>query len=91
MNVLAIGNSFSQDATRYLHQIAAADLNSEQVTILQRYPVTFSGLGPGHFFPIIIGSVCVAGILRVIPDTGFLLQATMIPACCAGRQRNVRC
>ena len=25
MNVLAIGNSFSQDATRYLHQIAAAD------------------------------------------------------------------
>lgn len=24
MNVLAIGNSFSQDATRYLHQIAAA-------------------------------------------------------------------
>ena len=25
MNILAIGNSFSQDATRYLHQIAAAD------------------------------------------------------------------
>lgn len=25
MNVLAIGNSFSQDATRYLHQIAKAD------------------------------------------------------------------
>ena len=25
MNVLAIGNSFSQDATRYLHQIAQAD------------------------------------------------------------------
>ena len=25
MNVLAIGNSFSQDATRYLHQIAEAD------------------------------------------------------------------
>ena len=25
MNVLAIGNSFSQDATRYLHQIARAD------------------------------------------------------------------
>lgn len=25
MNVLAIGNSFSQDATRYLHDIAAAD------------------------------------------------------------------
>lgn len=25
MKVLAIGNSFSQDATRYLHQIAKAD------------------------------------------------------------------
>ena len=25
MRVLAIGNSFSQDATRYLHQIARAD------------------------------------------------------------------
>ena len=25
MNILAIGNSFSQDATRYLHQIAPAD------------------------------------------------------------------
>ena len=25
MNILAIGNSFSQDATRYLHDIAAAD------------------------------------------------------------------
>ena len=25
MNVLSIGNSFSQDAQRYLHQIAAAD------------------------------------------------------------------
>ena len=25
MNVLSIGNSFSQDATRYLHQIARAD------------------------------------------------------------------
>ena len=24
MNVLAIGNSFSEDATRYLHQIAKA-------------------------------------------------------------------
>ena len=25
MNILAIGNSFSQDATRYLHQMAEAD------------------------------------------------------------------
>ena len=25
MNILAIGNSFSQDATRYLHQVAASD------------------------------------------------------------------
>ena len=25
MNILAIGNSFSQDATRYLHGIARAD------------------------------------------------------------------
>jgi len=25
MNILSIGNSFSQDAQRYLHQIARAD------------------------------------------------------------------
>lgn len=25
MKILALGNSFSQDATRYLHQIAKAD------------------------------------------------------------------
>lgn len=34
MNVLAIGNSFSQDATRYLHQIAKADKYDLQVTNL---------------------------------------------------------
>ena len=34
MNILAIGNSFSQDATRYLHQIARADGKDLQVTNL---------------------------------------------------------
>ena len=34
MNILAIGNSFSQDATRYLHQIARADGIDLQVTNL---------------------------------------------------------
>ena len=35
MNILAIGNSFSQDATRYLHQIAAAD--GEKVRVVNLY------------------------------------------------------
>lgn len=34
MNILAIGNSFSQDATRYLHQIARADSVDLQVVNL---------------------------------------------------------
>ena len=34
MNVLAIGNSFSEDATRYLHQIARADGVNIQVVSL---------------------------------------------------------
>ena len=34
MNILAIGNSFSQDATRYLHQIARADGKDLQVANL---------------------------------------------------------
>ena len=34
MNVLAIGNSFSEDATRYLHQIARADGENIQVVSL---------------------------------------------------------
>ena len=34
MNILAIGNSFSQDATRYLHQIARADGKDLQITNL---------------------------------------------------------
>ena len=34
MNILAIGNSFSQDATRYLHQIARADGVNLQVANL---------------------------------------------------------
>ena len=34
MNILAIGNSFSEDATRYLHDIARADGKSLQVTNL---------------------------------------------------------
>ena len=34
MNVLAIGNSFSEDATRYLHQIARADGENVQVVSL---------------------------------------------------------
>ena len=34
MNVLAIGNSFSEDATRYLHQIARADRENIQVVSL---------------------------------------------------------
>ncbi len=34
MKILAIGNSFSQDATRYLHQIARADGVDVQVTNL---------------------------------------------------------
>ncbi len=34
MNVLAIGNSFSEDATRYLHNIARADGESLSVTNL---------------------------------------------------------
>ena len=29
ITILAIGNSFSQDATHYLHQIAAADADKE--------------------------------------------------------------
>lgn len=32
MNILAIGNSFSEDATRYLHEIAAKD--SEDLTVV---------------------------------------------------------
>lgn len=35
MNVLAIGNSFSQDATRYLHQIAKA--GGEDMTVVNLY------------------------------------------------------
>lgn len=35
MNVLAIGNSFSEDATRYLHQIARAD--KENITVVNLY------------------------------------------------------
>ncbi|MBE6577383.1 MAG: DUF4886 domain-containing protein [Ruminococcaceae bacterium] len=34
MNILAIGNSFSEDATRYLHNIAKADGENLQVTNL---------------------------------------------------------
>jgi len=34
MNVLAIGNSFSEDATRYLHQIARADGVNVQIVSL---------------------------------------------------------
>ena len=34
MNVLAIGNSFSEDATRYLHQIARTDRENIQVVSL---------------------------------------------------------
>jgi hypothetical protein len=34
MNILAIGNSFSEDATRYLHDIARADGEELQVTNL---------------------------------------------------------
>ena len=34
MNILSIGNSFSQDATRYLHQIARADAVDMQVVNL---------------------------------------------------------
>ena len=34
MNILAIGNSFSEDATRYLHQIARADGENIQVVSL---------------------------------------------------------
>lgn len=33
MNILAIGNSFSQDATRYVHQIARAA--GENLTVVQ--------------------------------------------------------
>ena len=36
MNILAIGNSFSQDATRYLHQIAKAD-SGEEITVINLY------------------------------------------------------
>lgn len=35
MNILAIGNSFSQDATRYLHGIARAD--NENLTVVNLY------------------------------------------------------
>ena len=35
MNILSIGNSFSQDATRYLHQIARAD--KESITTVNLY------------------------------------------------------
>ena len=35
MNILAIGNSFSQDATRYLHDIAAAD--GYDLTVINLY------------------------------------------------------
>ena len=35
MNVLAIGNSFSEDATRYLHQIARAD--GEKINVVNLY------------------------------------------------------
>lgn len=35
MNVLAIGNSFSEDATRYLHQIARAD--GERINVVSLY------------------------------------------------------
>ena len=34
MNILAIGNSFSEDSTRYLHQIARADKVNLQITNL---------------------------------------------------------
>ena len=35
MNILAIGNSFSQDATTYLHQVAKAD--GENITVVNLY------------------------------------------------------
>ena len=35
MNILAIGNSFSQDATTYLHQVAKAD--GEDITVINLY------------------------------------------------------
>lgn len=35
MNILAIGNSFSEDATRYLHQIARAD--GERINVVSLY------------------------------------------------------
>ena len=35
MNILAIGNSFSQDATTYLHQLAKAD--GEDITVINLY------------------------------------------------------
>ena len=35
MKILAIGNSFSQDATRYLHQIAKAD--NYDLTVVNLY------------------------------------------------------
>ena len=35
MNILAIGNSFSQDATRYLHKLAKAD--GENITVVNLY------------------------------------------------------
>ena len=35
MRILAIGNSFSQDATRYLHQIARAD--GQKLSVVSLY------------------------------------------------------
>ena len=35
MNILSIGNSFSEDAVRYLHKIARA--NGEKVTVVNLY------------------------------------------------------
>ena len=35
MNILAIGNSFSEDATRYLHEVAKAD--GEELTVVNLY------------------------------------------------------
>ena len=35
MNILAIGNSFSEDATRYLHNIARAD--GERINVVNLY------------------------------------------------------
>jgi len=42
MNILAIGNEFSQDATRYLHQIAESDDRDMTVVNLNAYQCSLS-------------------------------------------------